>query len=200
MLPRSSPGGETRPEADAELWQMLARDRPAALCGLYDRYAGLVYGLAIAILAHAQEAEDLTQEVFVSLCGACDYDPARGPLAAYLATVTRSRAIDRLRKRARRLRLLERHSVDLLPPDDRFAPLERISSGECAREVKNALAQLPELHRQVIEMAYYRGLSQTQIAAELGLPLGTVKGWMRRGLLALRKSLDPLVRRRDDDG
>ncbi len=193
MLSMSSPGGKTRAETDAELWQVLARDRSAGLCGLYDRYAGLVYGLAIAILAHAQEAEDLTQEVFVGLCGPCDYDPARGPLAAYLATLTRSRAIDRLRKRSRRLRLLERHRPDLLPPDDRFSPLERISSGECGREVKSALAQLPEMHRQVIEMAYYQGLSQTQIAAELGAPLGTVKGWMRRGLLALRRSLDHLV-------
>ena len=97
--------------SDAELVAALAQDA-TALAALYDRHAGLVYGLALKILATPMEAEDLTQEVFLTLARASTYDPARGSLSAYLVTVTRTRAIDRLRARSRSRRLLERWSVD----------------------------------------------------------------------------------------
>lgn len=193
MSPRSRPRPAPRPASDAELWEAAERDRVSGLAAIYDRYAGLVYGLALAILAQAQEAEDLAHEIFVTLCDASGYDPARGPLSAYLVTVTRSQAIDRLRKRSRRGRLLQQHAADLGPQGDRSSPLERMSGMECAARVQGALAQLPEMQRRVIEMAYYSGLTHTQIAAELGAPLGTVKGWTRKGLLALARLIDPVL-------
>jgi RNA polymerase sigma-70 factor (ECF subfamily) len=97
----ATPSDIASPARDTELVAALAVDRTRALAALYDRHAGLVYGLAMKILGGQAEAEDLTQEIFLSLCGKCDYDPARGTLSAFLVTLTRSRAIDRIRARGR---------------------------------------------------------------------------------------------------
>jgi len=180
------------PERDAELLAALAVDRTRALGALYDRHAGLVYGLAMKILGSQPEAEDLTQEIFLSLCGKCDYDPARGTLSAFLVTLTRSRAIDRIRARGRKARLLDTLGQEPIT-DEPLSPLDEISQGECTERVRAALAALPQTQRRVLELAYYRGLSQTEIAAELDTPLGTVKSWARRGLFSLRESLAPLA-------
>ena len=178
---------------DAELIAALAVDQASALGGLYDRYAGLVYGLAMKILGTQAEAEDLTQEIFLSLCTKCDYDPARGTLSAFLATLTRSRAIDRIRARTRKTRFLDALGEAPITDDPIASPLEELSMAECSERVRTALAALPETQRRVLEMAYYRGLSQTEISAELDTPLGTVKSWARRGLFSLRESLAPLA-------
>jgi RNA polymerase sigma-70 factor (ECF subfamily) len=178
---------------DAELIAALAVDQASALGGLYDRYAGLVYGLAMKILGTQAEAEDLTQEIFLSLCTKCDYDPARGTLSAFLATLTRSRAIDRIRARTRKARFLDALGEAPITDDPIASPLEELSMAECSERVRAALAALPETQRRVLEMAYYRGLSQTEISAELDTPLGTVKSWARRGLFSLRESLAPLA-------
>ena len=178
---------------DAELIAALAVDQSSALGGLYDRYAGLVYGLAMKILGTQAEAEDLTQEIFLSLCSKCDYDPARGTLSAFLATLTRSRAIDRIRARTRKTRFLDALGEAPATEDPIASPLEELSIAECSERVRAALAALPETQRRVLEMAYYRGLSQTEISAELDTPLGTVKSWARRGLFSLRESLAPLA-------
>ena len=171
----------------------LAHDA-TALEVLYDRYAGLVYGLALAALRNPADAQDLTQEIFVSLNEQSrNYDPARGALAGFLATMTRTRAIDRLRARGRRLRLLQSFYGADVPPAPSFSPLDRISLAQCAERVRAALAQLPEKQRRVLELAYYRGLSQTEIAADLNESLGTVKSWARRGLITLRQALGDLV-------
>lgn len=186
---------EPAAQSDAELWRRMSRDRTAALGAIYDRHASLVYGLALAILANPQEAEDLAQEVFVALCDGSGFDPSRGSLGAFLSVVTRSRAIDRLRRRARRTRLLEElgGASDGWSGSEPGSPLERSSSMECAREVSQALAELPERQRRALELAYFRGLTQTEIAAELDTPLGTVKSQMRAGLRKLRDALDHLV-------
>jgi RNA polymerase sigma-70 factor (ECF subfamily) len=181
------------PGGDAALWDALVRDRSAGLAAIYDRYAPVVYGLARKILGQAEEAEDLVQEIFASLVSRSDYDPDRGSLAAYLVTLTRSRAIDRLRGRARRSKALERLRSDPREPNHPSA-LERISVMELSREVDKALGSLPEKQRQVLEMAYFRGLSQTEIASELSAPLGTVKSWARLGLFGLREALDRFAR------
>jgi RNA polymerase sigma-70 factor (ECF subfamily) len=186
---RASPGSPS----DAELWTALMRDRSAGLAPIYDRYSGLVYGLGLAVLGQAQEAEDLAQEIFIALCERSDFDPARGSLAAFLATFTRSRAIDRLRSRTRRLRLVDRMAAEPDPAEDRPSALERISGVQTADQVNAALGTLPENQRKVLELAYFRGLSQTEIAGELGAPLGTVKSWARKGLLTLRGALGHLV-------
>jgi RNA polymerase sigma-70 factor, ECF subfamily len=179
--------------ADRELMDSLAHDA-TALEVLYDRYAGLVYGLALAALRNPADAQDLTQEIFVSLREQSGhYDPARGALAGLLATMTRTRAIDRLRATGRRLRLLQGfHRADV-PTSPSFSPLERISLAQCSERVRAALAQLPENQRRVLEMAYYRGLSQPEIAADLDASLGTVKSWARRGLISLRQALGDLT-------
>jgi len=178
---------------DAELVAALAVDQSRALGLLYDRYAGLVYGLAMKILGTPTEAEDLTQEIFLTLCTKCDFDPTRGSLSAFLVTVTRSRAIDKIRGRQRKVRFLEQWGDAVIPDDPVASPLDELSTAECSARVRAALAILPEAQRRVLEMSYYRDLSQTEIAAELEKPLGTVKSWARKGLLSLRDSLAPLV-------
>jgi RNA polymerase sigma-70 factor (ECF subfamily) len=178
--------------ADRELLDSLAHD-PSALEVLYDRYAGLVYGLALAALRSPDDAQDLTQEIFLSLYQQANrFDPARGALAGFLATMTRTRAIDRLRARTRKVRLLRKFQQSE-PPAQPFTALERISIAECSERVRVALAQLPDDQRRVLEMAYYRGLSQAEIAADLDASLGTVKSWARRGLFALRHALGDLL-------
>lgn len=178
---------------DAELLACLAVDQSRGLGGLYDRYAGLVYGLAYSVLGAAAEAEDLTQEVFLTLCSKCDYDPTRGTLSAFLVTITRSRAIDKLRARSRKVQFLQQWGNVATLQQPAPSPLEELSVLECSERVRNALAQLPEMQRRVLELAYYKGLSQTEIAAELDAPLGTVKSWARKGLFELRDALGTLA-------
>jgi len=173
---------------DEELLRALETDRLAALGGLYDRYAGLVFGLARAILASTPEAEDVTQEVFLGLCHQWRYDSARGSLAAFLVTMTRSRSLDKLRAHGRKLRLLER-VVRAPPSPPAWDATREVSMAEVSQSVRRALAELPDNQRQVLELAYYKGLSQTEIATELDTPLGTVKTWARRGLFSLRHAL-----------
>jgi RNA polymerase sigma-70 factor (ECF subfamily) len=178
--------------ADRELLDSLAHD-PSALEVLYDRHAALVYGLALAALRSPDDAQDLTQEIFLSLYRHAEsYDPARGALAGFLATMTRTRAIDRLRSRTRKVRLL-RDFQQGDPPAPPATALERLSLAQCSERVRTALARLPDDQRRVLEMAYYRGLSQSEIAADLDTSLGTVKSWARRGLIALRDALGDLI-------
>jgi RNA polymerase sigma-70 factor (ECF subfamily) len=177
---------------DAELWAETRRDPESGLAAIYDRYSGLVYGVSLKILRDPHEAEDLTQEVFIHLVRRPGYDPERGSLSAYLSTLTRSRAIDRLRGRTRQSRMLEQVATGEPPPEvDRNSPHERMSAVERSNRVSSALAKLPEKQRQVLELAYYRGLSQSEIATEIDAPLGTVKSSTRNGLLQLRALLEP---------
>ncbi len=192
-LPESGHRGAPEPEpSDEALLRALATDR-SALGPLYDRYSGLVYGLARAILGAEDEAEDLTQEVFLMLCQGSGYDARRGSLGAFLTTLTRSRAIDRLRSRGRRLRLL-RASWRGAPPADSPPPaVDVMVTRESSARVRSAVAELPANERRALEMVYYQGLTQAEIAATLDAPLGTVKSWCRRGLLGLRAALADLV-------
>jgi RNA polymerase sigma-70 factor, ECF subfamily len=177
--------------SDADLLHALEQGDGGALAVLYDRYAALVHGLGMRILAVRVEAEDLAQEVFLHLSCGPAYDPARGSLAAYLVTFTRSRAVDRLRSRRRALRRLGRWEPSSWAEEPALDPLERASLAQLAHRVRQALAGLPAAQRQVLELAYYDGLSQSEIAARLRVPLGTVKSWARRGLLGLRDRLRP---------
>lgn len=179
-------------EPDERLLEALADDS-SALAPLYDRHARLVYGLAMAVLGNADEAADVTQEVFVSLCQGHAYDAARGSVGAFLTTVTRTRAIDRLRRRTRRARLLRDHHAAAPVPAASPSPVERLSAAQCRDRVRAALAELPANERRALEMAYFQGLTQTEIAEDLAAPLGTVKSWCRRGLVTLKRSLGDLV-------
>jgi RNA polymerase sigma-70 factor (ECF subfamily) len=180
-------------ELDKQLLSLLVTEPLIGLARIYDQHAQLVYGLARAILANTQEAEDLTQEIFVGLLGRCAYDPSRGSLASFLTMMTRSRAIDILRARDRTSRLLETWGDGAGAAGAAMTPHEEVSSDECARSVRRALDTLPATQRQVLEMAYFKGLTQIEIAEALNAPLGTVKTWARKGLYSLRNALQNLA-------
>ncbi|HTO07973.1 MAG TPA: sigma-70 family RNA polymerase sigma factor [Myxococcota bacterium] len=161
------------------------------ISALYKRYAKLVHGLALAILGSPDDADDLVQEIFVSLLrGAQVFDPARGTMSSFLITLTRSRALDRLRARHRSARLLASWH-ESAPPEAPPTPFERVAAGRAARRMRAGVSQLPEPQRRVLELAYWCGLSQAEIALDLGAPLGTVKSLSRRALDRLRQSLAP---------
>lgn len=177
---------------DRALLDALPSD-PRAFATLYDRHASVVYGLALAVLRDASEAEDLTQEVFVSLYDHESYDPERGPFAAYLISVTRSRAIDRLRRGGRHLRLLKRWHDSGIPRADSPMPHQAAAARQVSERVRRALGELSDREREVLELSYYRDMTQVEIAEHLGAPLGSVKSWARRALLRLQGNLKDLT-------
>ncbi len=177
----------THHRTDEQLIEALKAGQTEALGEIYDRYVSLVYNLALRLLRNANEAEDLTQEIFIALPRL--YDGKRGSLGTFLSMVTRSRAIDRLRKRNNRKQILTRWQNCLSPTVTESVPFEQAAMAERRAQVQEALAQLPEKHRRVLELSYYEGLSQSEISQHLGIPLGTVKSWARRGLLKLEQNL-----------
>jgi RNA polymerase sigma-70 factor (ECF subfamily) len=196
MHPDSLDGKSTNatPRMDTELFQALKAGQSSALGALYDRYGGLVYGLALKILQNPQEAEDLTQEIFLHLWRSNSYNPTRGSLSSFLTVMTRSRAIDKLRSRGTTHKFLERWSQTMTTEISSSSPFEQASLGERSQQVRDALAQLSENQRQILEMSYYQGLSQSEIAAQLNIPLGTVKTRARQGLLKLRQTLQDFLK------
>ncbi len=180
-------------QTDADLYLALREGQTAALGILYDRHARLVYGLALKTLSNAQEAEDLTQDIFLNLTKSTSYDPQRASLRTFLGILTRSRAIDRIRSRNTALSNLERLKTDHNLETTAQSPFDHASQSEQSQEVKTALAQLSESERQLLQMAYYEGLSQSEIAERLGIPLGTVKTRTRRSLTKLRQTLTDYI-------
>lgn len=180
---------------DEDVFAALKQGNLSALGILYDRYGLVVYRLAQRMLNNPTEAEDLTQEVFLCLQAHPNYQPQRGSFRSYLMMLTRSRAIDRLRSRSSWWKLFQNRGKvnDLGLNSNPSPPLEQVSTEERAYRVREALQQLSKVQRQVLELSYYEGLSHSQIAQRLDLPLGTVKTRCRRGLLKLRKSLQELV-------
>ena len=174
---------------DIDLICALRSGQVQALSLLYDRYSRLVYGLALKILANSEEAEDITQDIFLALWQRQTYNPNRGSLGSFLTTMTRSRAIDKLRSRGTRYRFLLRWEGMTRSETVTAAPLEQASLKERSQIIYTALEQLPSNERQVLEIAYYEGLSQSEIAKRLEIPLGTVKTRSRQGLLKLRQAL-----------
>lgn len=177
--------------SDRDLVNCLWAGQTHALAILYDRYAPLVYTLALKMLSNPAEAEDLTQEVFVNFWQRQQYDPDRGSVASYLTTYTRSRALDRLRVSSGRSVILRRFKRITEASTGTVTPFDHATHQENKQQLRAAMAQLPENERQVLEIAYFQGLSQSQIAEKLGIPLGTVKSRSRQGLLRLRDLLSP---------
>jgi RNA polymerase sigma-70 factor (ECF subfamily) len=192
MLPNDASSKLTT-SSDADLYQALKAGNQSALGVLYDRYGKLVYGLALKILNHSQEAEDLTQEIFLALWRNDAYNPTRGSLGNFLAMMTRSRAIDKLRSRNTSLKFFERWSKTMTAEPSSNTPFEQATVQERSQEIRRALAQLPPEQRQILEMVYYDGLSQSEIARQLNIPLGTVKTRSRLGLLRLRQYLEDFM-------
>ncbi len=181
--------------------RMVGRDE-RALGDLYDRHGAPVYSLALAIVGERADAEEVVADSFGQAWRTAEqFDPARGSVTAWLATITRTRALDLVRARGRRARALTRAAVGnsegLAAPIAAAgeAPDRGVERQEARRLVERSLAELSEAQRRVIELAYFGGLTQTEIAAELQEPLGTVKTRMRAGLEKLRGSLVPLLSR-----
>lgn len=170
----------------------MARGDEAAFARVYDRYSAILLGLMLRILRSRPEAEDVLQEVFLQVWQqARSFDPARGRAFTWLATLARSRAIDRLRAVDSRERAAQRAAEDGQPPSETpsaWAEEEAIRS-ERAEVVRAALAELPEEQRQVLLLAYLDGMTQSEIAAAKQQPLGTVKTRTRTGLKRLSEAL-----------
>lgn len=192
VLDRSASGrgwAEDRASDRAALARM-ARGEGEAVAELYDRHARPIYSLALRILGDVAEAEDIVQEVFSQAWRqASRYSASRGAVAAWLLTLARSRAIDRLRaRRARPTGVADDRAADQVADAGPSADSQVLSSEQVAR-VRAALDELPLLQRAAIELAYYEGLTHAEIAARLEEPLGTVKTRIRSAMMKLRDVL-----------
>ena len=184
---------EPSSSSDAALLDDLEAKQPAALRCLYDRYGSVVYGVALKVLHSQPEAEDLTQEIFLSLWQRPVDRAKHGHLLRYLIAMTRSRAIDKLRSRSRTLNLVQRWGQNVTAAPPAPTPVEQAVFNERSQQVRQALTQLSDQQRQVIELAYDAGLSQSEIAQQLHKPLGSVKSWTRQGLLKLKQLLQDSI-------
>lgn len=174
--------------SDVALLQAIARGDEASLARLYDQYRVILFGLLVRILNSREEAEDVLQEVFLQVWRrAGDYDEQRGKPFTWLVTLTRSRAIDRLRVLGARQRLATAAAQD--QPAEASDALKETVRSEQKDIVRQALAELPEEQRRTLLLAYFEGLTQTEIAAKLNAPLGTVKTRMRSAMSKLRETL-----------
>jgi len=172
---------------DDSLVERVGNGEQQALLHLYDRYASRIYTLALRILGDSMSAEEITQDVFVKLWSrAGSYLAERGPLAPWLLTIARNTALDRLRLERRRPAI----SDDAEPDETWKEIVDEGSTSEEARwrSLHFAVQTLPREQRQVIELAYYQGLSHSQIAEHLGWPVGTVKTRLRLGMQKLREA------------
>ena len=178
-------------EADRQIVRRMAGGDHHALGELYDRHARLLYSLALRIVRERADAEDVLQEAFAQVWRQAErFEAARGTVAGWLVTVTRSRALDRLRQR----RLQPAGVADFdgfaqTVPDPARGLDVQLATAEQAERVRLALAALQDDQRVPLELAYYEGLSQSEIAAKLGVPLGTIKTRMRQTLRRLRDAL-----------
>jgi RNA polymerase sigma-70 factor, ECF subfamily len=178
---------------DGDLLVRLQRRDPQALAELYDRYGGIVFRLILRMVRDNGTAEDLVQETFLRVWNrAAGFDSARGAVGPWLLAVARNRAIDHLRSRAGR----GENTIELNETENPalFAgvPVDPLHF-DTARHVKRALERLTPQQRQAIELAYFEGMSQTEIAERMQQPLGTVKTWMRRALEQMREGLPPAL-------
>jgi RNA polymerase sigma-70 factor (ECF subfamily) len=182
-------------QTDAEVFQALRSGNLLALGILYERYGEVVYRTALRMSGNTQEAEDLTQEVFLALRSRGSYDSKRGSMLVFLLTLTRSKAIDRHRQIRAQWQRVQKWFRSV-PPETGSTLMDKAALKEMSCRVREALSQLPSEQRKVLEMAYYDGLSQSEIARDLNMPLGTVKTYKRKGLLKLRELLQDLVEQR----
>jgi RNA polymerase sigma-70 factor, ECF subfamily len=173
---------------DVELLHAVASGDETALGKLYDRYRVILFGLLVRILNSREEAEDVLQEVMLQVWRrAGDFDEQRGRPFTWLVTLARSRAIDRLRLLGARQRLTE--SAARNAPDEASDAAKDTLHSEQREIVQRALAELPEEQKGILILAYFEGLTQSEIAAKLTTPLGTVKTRMRSGMIKLRELL-----------
>jgi RNA polymerase sigma-70 factor (ECF subfamily) len=177
------------PDVSVRLLAEVARGDRDAFARFYDLHAALVHTFALRILRERGEAEEVVQDVFVQVWRQAEtYSTERGTPEAWLITLARSRGIDKLRSRRRRAEMVRpAENPDRLP--EPAASESAAGRAEARATLGGALAELPAAQRNVLELAYFDGLTQSEIAARLGEPLGTVKTRMRGGLERLRGAL-----------
>jgi RNA polymerase sigma-70 factor (ECF subfamily) len=169
--------------ASKALISRIAEGDHEALGEFYDRYASMANGLALRILRNTSDAEEVVQEVFVQAWRQADrYDPTRGTPEAWISTLARTRALDKLRRRTSR----REDPPEAAPGTTATPPNVEVLA------VRRALSGLSAAQRTVLELAYYDGLTQSEIAQRLGEPLGTVKTRIRTAMIRLREALAPL--------
>lgn len=189
MVRPGTPDDETISLDDLRLVREMANGKSDALSHFYERWSGDVYAIAIAIVRVAQDAEEVVEDVFwQAWTQAARFDAARGQVRPWITNIARSRALDRLKSvKRRREESLETaplaHLADISSAEQRLIDEERSS------QVAQALLKLPAPQREVVEMAYYGGLSQTEIANCTGEPIGTIKTRTRLGMQKLRECI-----------
>jgi RNA polymerase sigma-70 factor (ECF subfamily) len=187
-----APSDDDRSREQAALVAAMGRGDQAAMAALYDQLSGPLYSLAHRMLGDTGEAQDLTQDIFLQLWRtAASYEPSRGSVFSWAATLTRNRAIDRIRMRQRRGELLAQAAPELQPsaPGGEADSAGSLWIQEKAAAVRQALGGIAPDQQQAIELAFFGGLTQQEIAARLNEPLGTIKARIRRGLLKLKDRL-----------
>lgn len=195
MIPEGStpPPGDDRETVDADLLARVARGDQQAFAQLYDRFSGPLYATALRIVRDTAEAQDIVHDAFVTVWEkARAFDLNRGSAFSWVVTLVRNRAIDRVRMRRRRAELLADSSPSDLGYHENAPGAGADASAafsDDARAVRAAVATLPVEQQRALELAFFGGLTQEQIAEKLQEPLGTVKARIRRGLLKLRGSL-----------
>ena len=176
---------------DAALVRRLLHKDVSAFEQLYDRHSRAVYSLVLRILQQAGTAEEVVQDVFLQLWRNAErYDASRGPFIPWLLTLARNRALDTLRLKSERQRRREEQSEELPPvvvPPPEFE--KQIDDKRRAEKVRTLMSFLNPQQRKAIELAYFEGLSHSEIAEAIKEPLGTVKSWIRNGLLRLKEGL-----------
>jgi RNA polymerase sigma-70 factor (ECF subfamily) len=181
-------------EHDEELARRLQQRDATAMGDLYDRFGRLAYSVIVSIVRDSATAEDLVQETFLRVWNRIQaFEAGRGALGPWLLAIARNRAIDHVRSTASRM---DRNSFefDAREHPSLFVDMERdVLNTDNARIIKQAIAKLSDNQRTVIELAYYEGLSQTEMAEKMGQPLGTVKTWVRTALRNLRDELGEAV-------
>ncbi len=175
---------------DATLVRRILHRDVNAFEVLYDRHSRIVFALVLRILQQASTSEEVVQDVFLQLWrNAAQYDESRGPFVSWLLTLARNRALDQLRLKSERQRRRE-DQTDELPPVVTLPDLEgSLDEQRRAKRVRELMASLNPQQKRAIELAYFEGMSHSEIANALREPLGTVKSWIRNGLLRLKEGL-----------
>lgn len=176
-------------DPDAGLMRRIEANDAAALETLYGRHARAAYSLALSIVREPTEAQEATQDAFLALWRTTGYRHDRGSVRAYLLAIVRNRSLDSLRRKGSRPQTTSAEPLNFMPANDDVAAA--VESGDRSSKLRAALARLPEAQREALALAFWGGLSHTDIAARLGQPVGTVKGRIRLGVERLRDLVPP---------